>query len=84
MADATNHPWKRQSHYMAEHIMLAEVQLGRRLHADEVVHHKDNNPSNNDLDNLVVSSRSEHSSHHAILNAPNRRRVAGRFAPWDA
>lgn len=65
---------------MHRHIM--EEHLGRGLTRDEVVHHIDGNPMNNDLSNLVVMSRSEHTKLHMkdapnlhILTTEDRRRI---------
>lgn len=57
-----------------EHIVLMERHIGRQLMADEVVHHKDHNPSNNAIENLQLMTRSEHSRHHAIINHSQRKR----------
>ncbi len=49
--------------YILEHRLVMEQYLGRYLLPDEVVHHKDGNPSNNDIGNLeLFSSQSEHIS----------------------
>lgn len=37
---------------------------GRRLDVDEIVHHKDGNPFNNDMSNLEIMSRVEHTRLH--------------------
>lgn len=52
----------------SEHDCKIEKLLGRHLTKDECVHHKDHNKTNNDLDNLVLMTRSEHS----ILHGRNR------------
>ncbi len=41
---------------------LMEKHLNRYLSTDETVDHIDRNPRNNSIDNLVIRSRSEHSS----------------------
>jgi len=47
------------------HTYLAENYLiHRKLYHNEVVHHKDINPLNNQLDNLQVMTRSEHMKLH--------------------
>jgi HNH endonuclease len=51
-------------HY--EHRLKMQVHLGRRLGPDDIVHHKDGNPLNNDLDNLEVLSPGAHSRHHNL------------------
>ena len=52
--------------------LLVENKLGRKLLSDEDVHHIDENPLNNDLDNLEVISHSEHDRYHG-LNPKNRK-----------
>lgn len=48
-----------------EHILVAEQKLGRYLTDDEVVHHIDENRSNNTPDNLVVfKTKADHSRYH--------------------
>ncbi len=48
-----------------EHIILAEIKLGRLLKDEECVHHKDENKRNNDPNNLMVFvSNSAHVSYH--------------------
>lgn len=49
---------------MPYHRYIMEQVLGRTLSRDEVVHHIDGDRTNNDLSNLVVMSRSEHSKLH--------------------
>lgn len=43
---------------------LMENELGRELSPDEDVHHKDKNPLNNDITNLVVMKHSDHTREH--------------------
>lgn len=48
-----------------EHILMAEKKIGRELQPQEVVHHIDQNRSNNDLDNLLVfATKADHTSFH--------------------
>lgn len=51
-----------------EHRYIMEQHLGRPLTFNEVVHHIDGNKRNNDLSNLEVVSRSNHSSSHKLGN----------------
>lgn len=53
---------------IAFHRYVMQLHLGRKLTADEIVHHVDHNPLNNDPDNLVLLSRSEHQRLHACCS----------------
>jgi len=57
-----------------EHVVIIEKMIGRKLFANECVHHKDKNKSNNNIENLQLMTRSEHASHHAKENIASRNR----------
>ncbi len=46
--------------------ILMEEKLGRPLEPYEDVHHKDENPSNNDISNLEIRIHGEHQREHSI------------------
>lgn len=48
-----------------EHRNKMEILLGRKLTFNEVVHHVDGNKSNNEISNLMLMTRSEHSKIHS-------------------
>ena len=48
-----------------EHRVVMERKLGRHLRDDEIVHHVDEDKSNNDPENLEVMSQSDHARLHA-------------------
>jgi len=50
-----------------KHRVLAEKLLGRKLSYHEVIHHIDENPSNNSLDNLMLMTREAHGKLHKFL-----------------
>lgn len=50
-----------------QHDLIMEKHIGRKLNIDEVVHHKDRNRSNNEIGNLQLLTRSEHSKLHYEL-----------------
>lgn len=50
---------------MLQHRHVMEQELGRKLRPGEIVHHKNENRADNRPENLeLVSSQSEHISHH--------------------
>jgi len=53
--------------YSNQHRLIAEKVLGRKLSYNEVVHHVDENPQNNSLENLWVMSRYHHVKLHFFL-----------------
>lgn len=58
--------------YRYEHRRVMEVAIGRRLKRKEHVHHKDGNKLNNNIDNLVLLTASEHARLHNGLRTRNR------------
>lgn len=62
-----NHPNANSRGCKYEHQMVAELKLGRYLKKGEVAHHIDLNKANNDFDNIVVLSSSDHTKVHAKI-----------------
>lgn len=55
-----DHPYAKRGGMVQEHRAVVEDRLGRYLEPHEVVHHRDENPSNNAPENLELVSRAEH------------------------
>lgn len=53
-----------RNHRYLVHRKVMEEYLGRKLKNNEIVHHKDMNKLNNDISNLEIMSRSEHTKLH--------------------
>ena len=53
--------------YVYEHIVVAEQELGRKMEDDEVVHHLDQDKTNNRQENILVLTRSQHMKLHGWL-----------------
>ena len=63
-----DHPRAMSNGCVYEHIVQAEKKLGRFLSDKEVVHHKDRNRTNNNLDNLMIfKTTKDHTMFHAGL-----------------
>ena len=56
-----DHPTRSYNKVIGKHRLVMEAYLERYLRPDEHVHHKDNNKLNNDISNLEIVNRSEHS-----------------------
>jgi hypothetical protein len=48
------HPNANKKGYIYEHRLIMESIIGRYLLPNEVIHHIDGNPSNNDILNLII------------------------------
>lgn len=78
---APDHPWPRSNGYVREHIRVMELHIGRRIRPHEIVHHRDHDKQHNELDNLELMSRGEHSAHHRAHDTHLRKRnQQGQFA----
>jgi len=58
------HPSCKSTNYVLEHRIIMENYLGRILNSNEVVHHIDHIKKHNDISNLQVMTRKEHSRLH--------------------
>lgn len=54
-----------------EHRLVMEAHIGRSLRSDEHIHHIDGNKRNNDISNLKILSKEDHTRHHMIGNVPS-------------
>lgn len=59
--------------YVYEHIIVAELMLGRPLRENEDVHHIDFNVQNNLPENLLVLEHGQHRKLHNFINRYNLR-----------
>ena len=74
-----NHPNAIKFGYVLLHRVIMENHIGRLLLKDEIIHHKDGNKNNNDISNLEILSKSNHTKLHAskvgrqmaLLKCPN-------------
>ena len=74
-----DHPKATRHGYILLHRVIMENAIGRMLTELEIVHHKDHDRFNNDISNLELMSRQEHSRIHGfeqleqwiLLQCPN-------------
>lgn len=63
-----NHPLATGNSYRVYyHRHIMSMKLGRWVTSEEVVHHKDENRSNNSIDNLELTTNSEHARLHQTI-----------------
>jgi len=67
MSTSKNYKWVKllNGKITVQHRVIMEKHLGRLLKTDEIVHHKDGNGKNNDIQNLELMSLSQHGKLHA-------------------
>lgn len=61
------------------HRWIMEQTIGRKLNSDEIVHHIDGDKTNNDINNLEIISRADHSRLHQTgkrLSDETRRKLS--------
>ena len=83
----SNNNYERDKSGHVLHRVIAEEVLGRKLEYNEVLHHLDGNSKNNNLENLMLLSRSNHSSLHRFLSVEgvkNQRKGDEIFLNWKS
>ena len=66
LAMIKEHPYVNKKGYVYYHRVVMENYLKRFLKENEIVHHVDENKSNNEITNLKLMSREEHTNKHAL------------------
>lgn len=68
-----DHPSANIWGFAPQHRLVGEDLAGRPLRKDEVVHHEDEDRTNNDPANLAVMTQAAHRAHHAALHGRRMR-----------
>lgn len=74
--------WDNDKGIVKEHIYIMEQAIGRKLKKNEVVHHIDFNRSNNDISNLQLMTRAEHSALHRKIEIEKNGYPSGLINPF--
>lgn len=61
------------SRYRREHVVVMEKYLGRKLNQKEVIHHKDGNRQNNQIENLELFATNGEHLKFELTNRPYRQ-----------
>ncbi|MBD8004547.1 HNH endonuclease [Bacillus norwichensis] len=69
--------------YIYEHILVAELMLGRQLYEDEVVHHLNFNRQDNRKRNLLVLLKGQHTKIHSWINRTGLKEQIEADAPEE-
>lgn len=70
---APDHPYKNHRNKVYKHRLVMEEHIGRYLTEDELVHHIDENPKNNDISNLKIVTKGEHQTIHKTKDMSERK-----------
>ncbi len=76
------HPNANSNGLYPLHRVLMENKLGRLLNSKEIVHHKDENKSNDNINNLKLIMNKEHARFHRLKDAPPKIKIkciCGKF-----
>jgi hypothetical protein len=77
-----DHPHANNKGYVFEHRLMMETKIGRLLEPEEVVHHKNDDPSDNRIDNFhLYPSNADHKRNDVAFR---RRDEKGRLMPIEA
>jgi hypothetical protein len=73
-------PYADEKGNVNEHVYVWWLNHGATIEDGEVIHHKDLNPLNNNIENLVKMTNEEHCRMHSIENSKQKfRDASGKF-----
>lgn len=76
------HPFAKGKGYVYEHRLVMEKHLKRYLKSNELIHHIDNNPQNNNIKNLLLTTKKEHKKIHKEIGKNTRFTSKQMYKYW--
>lgn len=70
-----DYPHSNNEGYVMEHVYIMEQHIGRLLHDNECVHHKNFDRADNRIENLQLMTKQEHMSYHMKLRWEQKKGV---------
>ena len=67
MIYSKNHPMAGKNGYVPLHRLVYANYLGRNLSSDEIIHHKNGNKTDNEIENLQLVNTSQHRTKKSIF-----------------
>jgi hypothetical protein len=66
--------WSRlvKGKYVRRSRLVMEKHIGRALHDDEIIHHANGDTKDDRIENLILTTRSEHIRHHNLVRYRGR------------
>jgi hypothetical protein len=62
-----SHPYSTTTGYVRKHRLVVEYCIGRYLYNNEVIHHLDGDTHNNNIENLMLLTRSDHARLNCLI-----------------
>ncbi len=76
------HPYATKDGYVMEHRLVIENKIGRYLTKNEIVHHINDTPDDNRIENLILMDKKQHNTIHH--KGKKRNGLRGQHIGWTS